>query len=238
MLDLRNNLELNANFDDIIHVTRERDVTYWLTTERGQSVEGADARAGFYLRDLIFCLTPTQEGSGAPTPSNARPIVGTTVVGYSTPDGETVVSLADQYGEVFGGYYDCLGDKVIKTWGIVDLSSLSWTQTGAVMHFFTTFEDWKTTTTPNVVTIASNGLAEKYTLLTSAVWTGYAETDVLFHWNKQLYYMGGEVPSGKLCYELAEPVVIHGTEMKQVLVTSSPFPISSTTGEQIIVRYV
>ena len=87
-------------------------------------------------------ILPIQEGTGTPSPSNPRPISGTSVLdiyhsGSDTSDYDTTsVSLGQ---EIMGGSADVVGGTGSKTHGSVDLGTLEWTYhaaSGQYSEFF------------------------------------------------------------------------------------------------------
>lgn len=100
------------------------------------------------LSSLIVNITPTQSGSGDPSPSNVRPISGWTganVYVSPTADAEdgTVypISWSDTVGTVYGGTLDVINGALTKTWGRIgaDHSTHTWNKlssaTGNVFYY-------------------------------------------------------------------------------------------------------
>ena len=81
-----------------------------------------------YSLDTSF--TPTQSGSGTPSPDNVRPIVGRTEVNVTvspTQDAQDGHTTPVPLGQtVYGGVLDVTNGSLVVTYGIVDLGTLTW----------------------------------------------------------------------------------------------------------------
>ena len=86
-------------------------------------------------------ILPIQEGTGTPSPSNPRPIRGTSVLdikhsGSDTSDYDTISVNLGQ--EIMGGTADVVGGVGTNAFSDLDLSSLEWTYSSTYQRFSTT----------------------------------------------------------------------------------------------------
>jgi len=102
------------------------------TTYTGSSVQ-FDGITGASITSLSTTITPTQAGSGDPSPTNVRPITGLTglsvyVSPTQDPDDVTVynVDWSPQAGTVYSGTVDVVTGVLTVDKAIVDLGSISW----------------------------------------------------------------------------------------------------------------
>ena len=102
------------------------------TTKDAQVISGTavfDTIDGNLVKALKVAITPSQAGSGTPSPSNIRPISGYTEEVISVKDStdttqETYTTPFNQ--TVYGGTLDVLTGELTITHGYVDLGTLNW----------------------------------------------------------------------------------------------------------------
>lgn len=106
------------------------------TTYTGSSVQ-FDGITSASITSLSTTITPTQAGSGDPSPSNVRPITGLTGLSvYVSPtqdhDDATVynVDWSTQAGTVYSGTVDVVTGQLTVGMVSVDMGSISWTAYG------------------------------------------------------------------------------------------------------------
>ena len=74
-----------------------------------------------YPLDIVASWTPTQAGSGDPSPDNIRPITGRNGVTITRQEDNQVITLTLPE-TVFGGEVDARNGEVAKTWGVLTLN--------------------------------------------------------------------------------------------------------------------
>ena len=113
------------------------------TTYTGSSVQ-FDGITGASITSLSTTITPTQAGSGDPSPTNVRPITGLTglsvyVSPTQDPDDAEVynVDWSAQAGTVYDGTVDVVTGVLTVNKSMVDLGSINWTyESGYTYPYF------------------------------------------------------------------------------------------------------
>lgn len=86
-----------------------------------------------YPLDIVASWTPTQEGSGEPSPDNIRPIKGRGSVTVTRQEDNQVITLTLPE-TMFGGEVDAGNGEVAKTWGFLTLNGTEkWTVAGKLL---------------------------------------------------------------------------------------------------------
>lgn len=86
-----------------------------------------------YPLDIVASWTPTQEGSGDPSPDNIRPITGRGNVTITRQEDNRVITLALPE-TIYGGEVDAVSGEVAETWGFVTLAGTEkWTVSGKLL---------------------------------------------------------------------------------------------------------
>lgn len=92
-----------------------------------------------YPLDIVASWTPTQAGSGDPSPDNIRPITGRGNVTITRQEDNQVIALTLPE-TVYGGEVDAVSGEVAETWGFVTLDGTeNWTVSGKLLDNKT---DW------------------------------------------------------------------------------------------------
>ena len=113
-------------------------LTDMATTKDTQIISGTavfDTVDGNLVKTLKVAITPSQAGSGTPSPSNIRPISGYTeeVISVKDSTDTTQETYTIPFGQtVYGGTLDVLTGELTIDRGYTDMGSLAWfiTQTG------------------------------------------------------------------------------------------------------------
>lgn len=92
-----------------------------------------------YPLDVQVAITPTQEGTGDPSPENVRPIVGWDEVNIHQSNGEMTNTYTVQLGQtVYGGTLDAINGQLKKTWNFVQIKSEMVKENGDGFFYTTT----------------------------------------------------------------------------------------------------
>ena len=107
------------------------------TTYTGDVVQ-FDVITGASITSLSTTITPTQSGSGDPSPLNVRPISGRTGLSvYVSPTQDVAdattyaVDWTTQAGTVYGGTLDVVTGVLTVDWAMVDLGTLTWNKSSS-----------------------------------------------------------------------------------------------------------
>lgn len=107
-------------------------------TASGSIASFSDGADGIPVKSLVAQITPVQEGSGDPSPTNVRPITGRTSATISvgavsgTADETYTATWQSEAGTVYLGTANYLGSgkwSVLKTYAVVPLNTLTWSYT-------------------------------------------------------------------------------------------------------------
>ncbi len=86
-----------------------------------------------YPLDIVASWTPTQEGSGEPSPDNIRPITGRESVTITRQEDNQAIALTLPE-TVYGGEVDAVSGEVAETWGFITLDGTEkWTVSGKLL---------------------------------------------------------------------------------------------------------
>jgi hypothetical protein len=206
-----------------------------------------DTIDGNLVKALKVAITPSQAGSGTPSPSNIRPISGYTeeVISVKDSTDTTQETYTTAFGQtVYGGTLDVLTGELTITHAVADLGSLTWRYDSTNFRFST------------------NDLAGQYKFLGARL-TPFLSSiyDTLYHnepfdvnWNYVVYsgvassvYIHNHdytdatafktAMSGvQLYYELATPTTIQLTPQKVKTLVGENH-ISANTGDVLECKY-
>ena len=100
-------------------------------TASGSIATFADGGNGIPLKSCEVEIVAQQAGSGTPSPSNPRPITGFSSVVITNKDDLTTPTTTDTHTitlpeTIYGGTAELVGGNGTKTFGVVDLGSLTW----------------------------------------------------------------------------------------------------------------
>lgn len=91
--------------------------------------------AAAYAISNIMTIEPIQSGSGDPSPTNVRPISGISTASVQTTDGTDTNTASITLGQsVYGGSVNFKTGEVTVTHGMVDLGTLTYSQTGNLFY--------------------------------------------------------------------------------------------------------
>lgn len=118
-------------------------------TASGSIASFSDGADDVPIKSGKFYITASQTGSGTPSPSNPRPIVGYTGMTIHRADNENPhvvdttypVTWQTEAGTVYGGYFNSDTGVLTVTWKIIDMGNLSWSYDVNNLKFGTTISD-------------------------------------------------------------------------------------------------
>ena len=212
------------------------ETTYVDMTASG-SIATFETNVSMPLNSCKCIINPLQEGTGTPSPSNPRPISGTSVLNVEqrganlfdedSEEGWLNTSTGSTYTvdlgrTVYGGSAEVVGGTGEETYGIVDLGSLEWTSTS-----FGGNPVWRTQSPDNCKGYDDSSTpsiyCEKYKPTTvDSVYQGTQSRGICIRGATDFIYVTREdsnSPTGKLVYELATPTdfTFEGEEIKTLV---------------------
>ena len=218
----------------------EKQVVTQYATHKYDVVKGTEnlivnAKPGESLVALECLAVPAQSGSGNPSSTNVRTISGTSSFQIKVNGHSYLEDLLLDGGEtIYRGYFDFVTATICILWDVVELSSLIWSAIPAAGIYTCSFPQWKQQESSET---QINGMAEKY-YVTNA--QSPSVSDLLMH-NGSGIMIGSRAgaPSGKLCYERAEPRIYRLSDVSFDLpLTSEYLQIDSVSGLTVRVKYL
>lgn len=202
----------------------------------GSVASFSDGAGGVFAKNVKVNITPSQSGSGDPSPTNIRPISGyTQAVVTNTGSGKTFSATVDFPTTIYGGTLNLTTGELVSTMAMENLGSLSWlmSSNSGYGQFFYSSISGKATGTTNV-------LSDRYKTNERGNWT--ADTDYAIAGNSgssQIYIKDSRYSSAStfktamsgiyVCYELATPATYQLTP-KQLLQFTLDNNISANCG--------
>lgn len=201
-------------------------------TASGDIVSISDA-ASAPAESLVVTLEPIQSGSGTPSPDNVRPITGheevETIVSPTTSaeDGTTYTTELGQ--TVYGGTLDVVTGELVVDKGIVDLGTLTWTESTDSVGLF--FRAWAPTgiNHPTSGGAIADAICECYPLTHSGDvyngslaigWSASQQANVWMYARDMQFASAAEFKAAMsgmhLCYALATPQTYQLTPLEVV----------------------
>ena len=118
-------------------------------TASGSIASFSDGADDVPIKSGKFYITASQTGSGTPSPSNPRPIVGYTGMTIHRADNENPhvvdttypVSWQTEAGTVYGGYFNSDTGVLTVTHEIQNLDDLNWFKNGETITFYSEILD-------------------------------------------------------------------------------------------------
>lgn len=107
-------------------VTERIASTLPVNTVTGAMVSVEDGADNIPVKDLAIAITPTQSGSGDPSPDNVRPISGWTGANVHVNDDVIAIDWQSTAGTVYGGSLDVTTGVLTVDRAMVDLGTLNW----------------------------------------------------------------------------------------------------------------
>lgn len=238
----------------------------WRKTASGEPVTISDGMADWPLYGLSAEITPTQSGSGDPSPTNVRPIGGRDGVEV-TQNGAAAVSVEfpDDPGTVYGGVMDFkTGVLTVDRIAVTYDGTENWTvqtltgrtvrrmrrsvpaQLKAHNNSAATFEGrsnilsvgtFSSDTTPEYSWwYFSTGLTFLYCFFDPTTWTGAGSTDAE-KWKAFLAEMAAGGNPLTLCVPLAEPVTYQLTPQQMPDLVPGTNSFAADTGGVTVTYY-
>lgn len=206
-------------------------LTDMATTKDAQVISGTavfNTVDGNLVKTLKVAITPSQAGSGTPSPSNLRPISGYTeeVISVKDETDTTQETYTTPFNQtVYGGTLDVLTGELTITHGYVDLGTLTWTR---IVTAISGKYRYKSNITSAKASYIGNetSISSAYELLEngttySATKTGYTISNIseLIIYDSQADTLSESdfknyVSGSQLVYELATPTTIQLTPQK------------------------
>ena len=146
------------NPTNIENPTIELSGTYTPGSATGNPVNISDAAAA-PAQSLTVDFTPIQEGSGTPSPSNPRPVVGFTSINVDVNGNVTAIDLQ---GTKYGGTLDVLTGILTVSYVAVDLGSLTWVNNASYPNVFNGTLTPRAPSYPSIAQIPINWLCDIY----------------------------------------------------------------------------
>jgi len=95
-------------------------------TVSGPTVTFADGAENIPMPSVVAQILPTQSGSGDPSPTNVRPIIGWTGANITVNGDVVAVPWQDEAGTVYGGEVDVKNGRVVSKWAKWKIKDLGW----------------------------------------------------------------------------------------------------------------
>ena len=206
---------------------------------------------------LKVTMNPIQSGSGDPSPTNIRPIIGRTEASVTRTAGEDVETKTHQYSEtIYGGVDDFLNGGATSNYAMVDISTLTWYKYtgsgfGSLYYSDSLMNVIESTDTTKIHTLCDIFKSVTNTGHDGQVGTDREQPDQSIRVNyiagsqKRLYIRDEEsatladfqtkINGHQLCYELATPTTISTSAEEITLLKGEN--VLSTDGDSIELKY-